>query len=126
MIDWKFSGTYIAASAGGGVSSVVLGMPISETERTIAIGVIVIFALFFGSIARLATTDGDIKKERRKSLMTFGALYIISLFLANKMEVDLLGAALIAVGVGAAGPLIIIPLADGMTRAVKAFFDRSA
>lgn len=123
MIDWKIGITFASATAGAS-SSVVLDMPVSEPARAVMIGIIVVFALFFGALARLATTNGDSRKERRRAAMTFGALYIISLFMANKLDVDIYGAALIAVGVGAAGPLIIVPVAEGMVRAVKAFFDR--
>ncbi len=130
MIDWKL-GIALASASAGASSSVVLDLPVSEPARAIMIGVIIVFALFFGALARLATTEGDSRKERRRAMMTFGSLYVISLFMANKLNVDIYGAALLAVGVGAAGPLILVPLVEGvvgilrgMIRALKAFFDQ--
>lgn len=130
MIDWKL-GIALASASAGASSSVVLDLPVSEPARAIMIGVIIVFALFFGALERLATTEGDSRKERRRAMMTFGSLYVISLFMVNKLNVDIYGAALLAVGVGAAGPLILVPLVEGvvgilrgMIRALKAFFDQ--
>jgi len=115
---------YLTSTSAGASSAFLLGVPLSETERAIAFAFIVAFALFFGSLARLATFTDNNKTERRKVVMTFGALYVISLFMANWLQVDIMGAALIAVGVGSAGPLVLIPLVDGVTRASKAFFNK--
>lgn len=70
--------------------------------------------LFFGTIARIGMIESDpnttpdaLRREKRLSIMLFGALYIIAFGLTEMINASILTAPLIGAAVGSAGPIAI-------------------
>jgi putative Mn2+ efflux pump MntP len=106
----------LSATAGSG-TVIAFGHEFNDIERAIAGAVVVFVALLAGDMWRRATVSPENEKaELKRSIMSIGALYIIALAVAQKMDADIYGAAMTAVTVGAGGPLI---LAAVQSRAAK-------
>lgn len=83
------------------------------------LSLVIASSLAFGSQARVsiigadeASTPERLKRERKLSVGLFGALFVISWWLTRVSDSGLEGAALIAVGTGAAGPIAITWLVE--------------
>jgi len=110
---------HLLSGTAGAATVVAFGMHFNDLERAIAFAVIMLVALVAGDMWRRATVSPENEKsELKRSIMSIGALYIISLVVANKMDADIYGAAMTAVTVGAGGPLILQAV---QSRAVKVF-----
>lgn len=110
----------LAATAGAG-TVIVFGYEFTDFERAVAFCVIMLAALIAGDMWRRATVSPENERtELRKSLKSIGALYIVALVVARKMEADIYGAAMTAVTVGAGGPLILSAVRSRATKILKA------
>ena len=110
---------HLLSGTAGAATIVAFGHEFTDVERAISFAVIMLVALIAGDMWRRATVSPENERaELKRSIMSIGALYIIALVVARKMDADIYGAAMTAVTVGAGGPLI---LAAVQSRAVKVF-----
>jgi len=115
----------LSATAGAG-TVIAFGYEFTDIERAAAFCVIMFLALIAGDMWRRATVSPENEKaELRKSLKSIGALYVIALVVARKMDADIYGAAMTAVTVGAGGPLILSAVQSRATKVFNALMGRT-
>lgn len=101
---------YVTAAVSGAMTKLVFDQASMDWKGWLAFSVICLIGLAMGSIARLGMFDPktvDMKFERRRTVMIFGALYLITLWIAETSNANILTAPLIGAATGAAGPIAI-------------------
>lgn len=113
----------VGAAATGSAMGMLFDVQKMDWQELLAFALIALVCLVFGTVGRLSAFDPSDEVfvfEKRRSMMLFGILYILSLMTAEFSGANIFGMMGIAGAYGLAGPLVVEPVVDWLIRILNA------